>query len=76
MNPHTVETAFNLPQFKVFPHLTFNFNDPKSIFFVTFLPLQDLPQFGVQIHYSQIKFKWEFYFIYCPLISDQCQLMC
>jgi hypothetical protein len=26
-----VNPPFNVPQFKVFPHLMFNFNDPKSI---------------------------------------------
>jgi hypothetical protein len=28
---NTMESPFNIPQFKDFPHFTFNFNDPMSI---------------------------------------------
>jgi hypothetical protein len=31
---NTVERPLNVPQFKVFPHLMFNFIDPKSIILV------------------------------------------
>jgi hypothetical protein len=39
------------PQFKVYPHSSFSFNDPKSVITV----LNDFPQFSVQIHWSQKK---------------------
>jgi hypothetical protein len=30
LNVITVDPSFNIPQFKIVPHLTLNFGDPKS----------------------------------------------
>jgi hypothetical protein len=40
MGRNTVEPPFNILQFKVLSHLTFSFNDPRSIFSVKLPPFK------------------------------------
>jgi hypothetical protein len=50
----TLEPPFNVARFKVFCHLMFNFDDPKSICLVL-TDLHSRFQFSVKIHWSPKK---------------------
>jgi hypothetical protein len=58
---YTVEPPFHVPQFNVFPHFTFNFNDSKLIISVKLLIFQIFISLVFESAASQRRLKWRFY---------------
>jgi hypothetical protein len=58
---YTVELLFNVPQFKVFLHLTFKYNDPRSTILVTFPPFKIFLSLVFKSSASQRNVKWRFH---------------
>jgi hypothetical protein len=62
--PHLKKTSLEVPRFWVFPHLMFNFNDPKSIISVfNYLHLR-LSCLAFETAAPENEFKWGFHCIY------------
>jgi hypothetical protein len=61
----TVKSLFNVPQFMIFPRLTINLNDLKSLIsLVNYLYLKIFLSLVFIFMAPQINFKWGFHYIY------------
>lgn len=58
---YTAEPSFNVPQFKVFLHLKFNFNDPKSTTELHFQHFKIFLSLVFKSSVSQGNIKWRFH---------------